>query len=99
MGAQGGELFCRQSPKDTASLLGNVGGDARVVAEHILLEKSAPGAPGGRRQAADAEDSVQQGIERGIRERTVADDIMPPIVHQHIEGLERLDVVPPERRY
>src|SRR5579859_2301764 len=60
MRSQGGELLRRQSAKDTASLLGNVRHAARAVAEHILLEKCGPGAPGGGRQGADAEDSVQQ---------------------------------------
>src|ERR1035438_4289715 len=93
--AQAGELFRRQSPKNTAPLLGNVSGDVGLVAEHILLEKSAPGAPGSRRQGADAEYSVQQCVERRIGECAVAVRVMPPVVHEHIEGVQRLDVVPP----
>ena len=40
---------------------------------------------------------VQQRVERGIRERAVALRIMPPVIHQHIEGFKRLNVVPPQR--
>ena len=47
---QAGELFRRQGSQNTAPLLGNVRCRARVVAEHVLLEKSAPGAPRCRRQ-------------------------------------------------
>src|SRR5580698_7816330 len=68
------------------------------LAEYILLKKSAPRAPCRGRQRADAQDGVQQRLERRIRERAVADAVVPPIVHEHVEGLEGLDVVPPERR-
>src|SRR5580658_10593773 len=95
--AQAGELFRRQGSQHTAPLLGNVRRRARVVAEHILLEKGTPGAPRRGRQGADAEYPVQQYLEGRIRERAVAGLVMPPVVHEHVEALEGLDVVPPER--
>src|SRR5271154_1812616 len=72
---------------------------AGARAEHEVLEKSTPSLARRGRQGADTQDSVNQGIECGICACAVACHIVPPIVHQHIERLQRLDVMPPERRY
>src|ERR1700722_9327864 len=68
------------------------------LAEYVVLKKSAPGAPRGRRQGTNAQNGVQQRLEGRIGKRAVAGRVMPPIVHEHVEGLEGLDVVPPESR-
>jgi hypothetical protein len=61
------------------------------VREHQLLEQIGPHGALVRRQVADGEHRVQQRAVRRTRVRSV----VPPVVHEHVERLERLDVVPP----
>ena len=75
-----------------AGLRRNVGGGALVRLEHVVPEKVLPGLALLRRQVAHAHDREHQRVHRRVHERR---RLAPPVVHQHVEGVERLDVMPP----
>src|ERR1700720_2876554 len=66
--------------------------------EYVLLEEGAPGVAGLRRKCANAQDAVQQRVECGVRLQVSTQRIVPPVIDQHVERLERFDVVPPQGR-
>ena len=75
--------------------LGNVGGGRSRIAEDVIFEQLAPELLLVVRQVADREDGV---IESVLRLRKEPRRLAPPVIHQHVERLERLDVVPPHGR-
>ncbi|EEF23708.1 conserved hypothetical protein, partial [Ricinus communis] len=65
-------------------------------AEDIVLEHRLPGLAMGRRQGAQGEHGVQEGV-AGQASPLVGR--VPPVVHQHVDRLQRADVVPPQVWY
>src|SRR5690242_8305496 len=77
----------------------DVTGDLRLVgAKYVVLEQRTPRSSRGRRQVPDIQNAVNQSIEARIGTHRDAGHSVPPVIDQHIEGLERLDVMPPQRR-
>src|SRR6185312_5970382 len=74
---------------------GNVRGRLRVRCEDVMTEQVLPGRALLGRQIAHGHHREHQRIHGRIHEARRA---APPVVDEHVEGIERLDVVPPHAR-
>jgi DHA1 family inner membrane transport protein len=63
-----------------------------VGVEDVVLEEGPPGVAPLGRQAADIAQGVDEGVERLGHHDLIR---VPPVVHQHVQRPERLDVMPP----
>ena len=63
--------------------------------EHVMAEQVFPGRALLRRQVAHGHHREHQRAHRRVHVRR---RLAPPVVDQHVEGVERLDVVPPHAR-
>ena len=64
-----------------------------------MIEECPPGLAGGGRERAQIEQGVNQGIEPAGAAEGRSRQGVPPVVDQHVEGVKRLDVMPPQRWY
>src|SRR5687768_8950155 len=84
--------FGIQRPKDAARLPRNVSSCALLRLEDVVPEQVLPGLALLRRQVAHSQDREHERVHGRVHERR---RLAPPVVHQHVQGLERLDVMPP----
>src|SRR5215472_71323 len=87
----------RERAEYAAPLRGNVCAHLRLRTEHVMLEQRPPRLAHRWRQLTDVENRVQQAVVTGDTAECCAARV-PPVVYEHVEGIERFDVVPPERR-
>src|SRR6185312_10344617 len=84
--------------KNSVPLGREVSGDLLIASANEMLEQRSPRLPRGRWQPAQIEDRMQQSVESRITGHWIAAPRRPPVVDQQIEGFERFDVMPPQRR-
>jgi hypothetical protein len=65
---------------------------ALVRLEDVVPEQVLPGLELLRRQIAHGQDGEHERVHRRVHERR---RLAPPVVHQHVQGVERFDVMPP----
>src|SRR5690606_22410922 len=85
----------RDRTEDAAVLRRKVHQRVAVLLKDVMIEHDAPGIPLRGRQIAQREYRMQERVERRV---AVHARRVPPIIDQHVETLERLDVMPPEIR-